>query len=68
MRLTSHLLGQTFCLNFAVAISNEASYPSQPSGDAPHRLLSALRAPGREQPHHTQPSTKHDPDPLEQPL
>ena len=68
MRLTSHLLGQTFCLNFAVAILNEASYPSQPSADAPHRLPSTLRATGHEPPQFGPSPTKNDPEPSEQPL
>ena len=53
---------------FAVAILNEASDPSQPSADAPHRLPSTLRASGHEPPHFGLGPTKHDPDPSEQPL
>ena len=68
MGLTSHCLVSFFCLNFAVAILNEASYPSQPSADAPHRLPSTLRATGHEPPHFGPNPTKHDPDPSEQPL
>ena len=50
------------------AVSNERSDPSQPSGAAPHRLPSTLRATGREPPHFGPSPTKNDPDPSEQPL
>ena len=52
----------------AVAILNEGSDSSQPSGAAPHRLPSTLRATGRKPPVFGPSPTKNNPDPSEQPL
>ena len=67
--LENHIFGRVLRrLKFPVAILNERSDPSQSSNDAPHRLPSTLRAPGREPPQFGLRPTKNDPDPSEQPL